>query len=105
MKIDIYEGERTYIKDNHLLGTFFIDIPQGPKGKIKVKVGINVDVNGILNITAEELSGKNKKQIKIKNDKDIIDEKEFNEIKNRNKKIFKKKEFNLDKNYKQKIRE
>ena len=105
MLIDIYEGERKYIKDNHLLGKFKIDIPPGPEGTIKVKVGINVDVNGILNITAKELTGKYKNEIKIKNDKDIIDEKEFNEIKNRNNKILNKTELNQEKNYKKQIRE
>ena len=102
MIIQIFEGERKYIKDNHLLGKFVIDLPKGPRGEIKVKVGINVDINGILNITAIEKSGKYKKEIKIKNDKDIIDEKEFIDIKKRNKKIFNKKEFNLEKNYKKK---
>ena len=105
MLIDIYEGERKYIKDNHLLGKFKIELPPRPKGKAKVKVCINVDENGILNITAQEISGKDKKSLKIRNDKEIINENELNEIKKKNRNIFNKSELNKEKNYKKKIRE
>ena len=96
MIIDIYEGERKYVKDNHFLGEFRILLPPAPKGKIEVKVGINIDINGILNVTAEEASGKFSDSIKIQNDKDIIEEKEFNTIKNNNKSILNKTEINQD---------
>ena len=104
MLIDIYEGERKYIKDNHLLGQFVIDLPPGPKGQVKVKIGINIDGNGILNITAQALSGKNKNSLKIKNDKEVITENEINEIKKKNKNILNKIELNKEKNFKKKIR-
>ena len=38
MSIAIYEGERKYVKDNHLLGLFRIELPPAPKGEVKVKV-------------------------------------------------------------------
>lgn len=105
MSIAIYEGERKYVKDNHLLGLFRIELPPAPKGEVKVKVAIGIDVNGILNIIATESSGKYFESLKIKNDKEIIGEKEFNELKNRNQNIFSEKELNQEKNYKKKIRE
>ena len=69
MIIDIYEGERKYLKDNHLLGSFDIEIPPYPKGEVKIKVSINIDINGIFTVTAEDQSGKVKGKMKIRNDK------------------------------------
>ena len=86
-----------------MLGLFKIELPPGPKGEVKVKVAIGIDVNGILNITATESSGKYFESLKIKNDKEIIGEKEFNELKNRNQNIFSEKELNQEKNYKKKL--
>lgn len=68
--IRICEGERTRFDDNHLLGTFDLTgIPPAPRGVPKIKVAMELDANGILNVTAtEEGSGKSEK-IVITNDK------------------------------------
>lgn len=68
--IRICEGERTRFDDNHLLGTFDLTgIPPAPRGVPKIKVCMELDANGILNVTAtEEGSGKSEK-IVITNDK------------------------------------
>ena len=67
--IQICEGERTRFKDNHLLGTFDLaGIAPAPRGVPKIKVMMEVDANGILNVTAtEEGTGKSQK-ITITND-------------------------------------
>ncbi|ORY47158.1 heat shock protein 70 [Neocallimastix californiae] len=53
--IPIYEGERLFAKDNNLLGKFYLsDIPQVPKGKLKINIIMDVDENGILNVSATE---------------------------------------------------
>ena len=42
-------------KDNNLLGTFDLSgIPAAPRGVPKVEVTFEVDVNGILEVTAED---------------------------------------------------
>ena len=105
MIIDIYEGERKYIKDNHLLGQFKIDIPQKPKGEIKIKISIKIDINGIFIITAEDKSGNIKGKMKIKNDKELISEEEYKEILEKNKNILNKRISNEEKNFKGKINE
>ena len=105
MDIDIYEGERKYIKDNHLLGKFVIEIPPLPKGEVKIKVCVNIDINGILNISALDKSGIIKGKMKIRNDKELISEEEYNEIMNKNKKIVNKSISKEEKNYKKKIRD
>jgi L1 cell adhesion molecule like protein len=68
--IQIFEGERQMTKDNHQLGKFTLDnIPPMPRGQPQVEVTLDLDVNGILNVSANEKStGKNNK-ITITNDK------------------------------------
>jgi len=68
--IQIFEGERQMTKDNHQLGKFSLDgIPPGPRGTPQIEVTLDLDVNGILNVSAiEKSTGKNNK-IAITNDK------------------------------------
>ena len=47
--IQIYEGERSLTKDNHLLGKFDLHgIPPAPRGQPQIEVTFEVDANGIL---------------------------------------------------------
>nr|GEX27255.1 putative heat shock protein 70 family [Tanacetum cinerariifolium] len=51
--IRVYQGERARSSDNLLLGDIkVLDIPLAPKGLSKVMVGFEIDVNGILTVTA-----------------------------------------------------
>lgn len=55
--IQVFEGERAMTKDNNLLGTFNLTgIPPAPRGVPKVDVTFDLDANGILNVTAKEMS-------------------------------------------------
>ncbi|XP_054786711.1 heat shock 70 kDa protein 18-like [Prosopis cineraria] len=56
----VYEGERTRVGDNNLLGKFTLTFPQEPRGVPNVKVCFSVDDNGILNVSAEETRSGNK---------------------------------------------
>jgi heat shock protein 1/8 len=68
--IRIFEGERKFTKDNNLLGQFDLSgFPPAPRGVPKISVDLNIDANGILNVSArEETSGKSN-TITITNDK------------------------------------
>jgi L1 cell adhesion molecule like protein len=61
--IRIFEGERKFTKDNNLLGQFDLSgIPPAPRGVPKITVDLDIDANGILNVSAkEETSGKTNK--------------------------------------------
>ena len=66
MIIDVYEGERSRVKDNHQLGLFeMTDIPQAPRGEVEVRITYKVDANGMLEVTAEVLGTKNEKTVTI----------------------------------------
>ena len=66
--IKIYEGESTVAKDNHLLGIFDLnDIPPAPRGVPKIEVTFEIDVNGILKVSAEDKTTGNKNNIIISN--------------------------------------
>jgi molecular chaperone DnaK (HSP70) len=66
MTIDVYEGERSQVKHNHLLGLFeMTDLPPAPRGGVEVRITFKVDANGILEVTAQNLSTQSKKSITI----------------------------------------
>jgi len=67
--IKVYEGERPMTKDNHLLGSFDLTgIPPAPRGVPQIEVTFEIDVNGILKVTAEDKGTGNKNNIVIQAD-------------------------------------
>ena len=55
--IEIYEGERDFVKDNHLLGNFELcGIQKALKGIPKIDITYSVDENGILTVSAIDKS-------------------------------------------------
>ncbi|XP_069120197.1 endoplasmic reticulum chaperone BiP-like [Argopecten irradians] len=71
--ISIYEGERTMTKDNHLLGKFDLTgIPPAPRGIPQIEVTFEIDVNGILKVTAEDKGTGTKNEIIIQNNNDRL---------------------------------
>lgn len=79
--IQVYEGERKLTKDNHLLGKFSLEgIPPMPRGQPQIEVTFDIDVNGILNVSAQEkTTGKNHK-ITITNDKGRLSKEEIERL-------------------------
>ncbi|XP_075228796.1 heat shock-related 70 kDa protein 2-like [Lycorma delicatula] len=70
VSIQVFEGERTMTKDNNLLGEFTLSgILPAPRGVPQIQVTFDVDVNGILTVTAEDMSTGKKSDIVITNDK------------------------------------
>ena len=68
--IQVFEGERSMTKDNHLLGKFNLDaIPPMPRGVPQIDVTFDIDANGILNVSAVEKSTGKEHKITITNDK------------------------------------
>jgi heat shock protein 1/8 len=61
--IKVYEGERSFTKDNRLLGEFELSgIPPAPRGVPQIEVSFDIDANGILNVSAmDKGTGKSQK--------------------------------------------
>lgn len=69
--IQVYEGERTLVKDNHLLGTFDLaGIPPAPRGVPQIEVTFEIDANGMLNVKAKADNKEN--SITITNDQNRL---------------------------------
>jgi heat shock protein 5 len=67
--VQVYEGERPMVKDNHLLGKFDLaGIPLAPRGQPKIEVTFEVDSDGILKVTAEDKARGHAEKITITND-------------------------------------
>ena len=76
--IKVFEGERSMTKDNNLLGKFNLkNIPPKTKGEPKIDVTFNVDVNGIMTISAEDQDSGNVNDIIIKNEKNRLSTEEI----------------------------
>jgi len=76
--IQVFEGERAMTKDNHLLGKFELGgIPPAPRGVPQIQVTFEIDVNGILNVAAEDVGTGKKEQITITNDKGRLTQEEI----------------------------
>ena len=53
--IQVFEGERSMTKDNHVLGKFELTgIPPAPRGVPQIEVSFEVDVSGILQVSAAD---------------------------------------------------
>lgn len=68
-------------KDNNLLGTFNLTgIPPAPRGVPKIEVTFDLDANGILNVSAKEISTGKSEKITIKNDKGRLSKEDIDKM-------------------------
>ena len=63
--IKVYEGERKMTKDNFLVGEFELEgIEPAPRGIARIEVKFNIDINGIITVSAEDITDKDKLSVK-----------------------------------------
>lgn len=71
--IQVFEGERPMTKDNHQLGKFDLNgIPPAPRGVPQIEVTFEINVNGILRVSAEDKGTGKKEKITITNDQNRL---------------------------------
>jgi heat shock protein 5 len=76
--IQVFEGERSMTKDNHLLGKFELTgIPPAPRGVPQIDVTFEVDANGILQVSAEDKGTGKAEKITITAEKGRLSEEEI----------------------------
>lgn len=74
LMIKIFEGERKLTKDNYFIGSFELnDIDPRPKELQQILVSINVDFNGIIDVTAIDKNKEDNRQtIRITSKKNML---------------------------------
>ncbi|XP_073020590.1 heat shock cognate 70 kDa protein-like [Primulina eburnea] len=76
--IQVFEGERAKTTDNNLLGKFELTgIQPAPRGVPKISICFDMDADGILNVSAEDQTTGNKKDMTIINDKGTLSTEEI----------------------------
>lgn len=89
VEIRVYQGEREIAEENKLLGKFTLTgIAPGPKGYARIEVTFSININGILKVTAIDLSTRSKKEVLV-TQSGLLSEKEISQIK-RNAEKYKK---------------
>jgi molecular chaperone DnaK len=64
--IHVLQGERKMASDNKSLGRFELSgLPPAPRGVPQIEVAFDIDANGILNVSAKDLSSGKSQNIKI----------------------------------------
>merc|ERR1712110_213137 len=79
--IQVYEGERSMTKDNHMLGKFELTgIPPAPRGVPQIEVSFEVDANGILQVSAEDKGTGKAEKITITAEKGRLSEEDIDRM-------------------------
>ncbi|KAH0794201.1 cytoplasmic heat shock protein 70 [Histomonas meleagridis] len=111
--IKVYEGESEKVFNNKLLGVFYLNnIPPAPRVNQKIKIYFDVDEDGIMHVSAQDLTSGNVKGITIslnsslnEQKKDKKEEDMFNNNREFNRKISAKETFQNYCNYSRKAME
>ncbi len=73
--VRVFQGERPMAADNRLLGQFNLEgIPPAPRGVPKIEVTFDIDVNGILNVSAKDLATGKAQSIRIEQSSGLSEE-------------------------------
>jgi len=78
--ISVYEGERARAQDNNLLGSFKLFCRPGAPRGTPLEVCFSINENGILTVSAKEISTGNTNQITINNEKERLSTFEINKM-------------------------
>ncbi|MFP6767003.1 MAG: molecular chaperone DnaK, partial [Planctomycetaceae bacterium] len=72
--IQVFQGERQMAHDNRQLGQFKLDgIPSAPRGVPQIEVTFDIDVNGILNVTAKDKATNAEQSVRIEESSGLSD--------------------------------
>lgn len=79
--IRVFEGERSMVADNNLLGNFRLDgIANAPRGQPQIEVKFKVDSDGIMTVAAEDKASGKSENITIKNEKGRLSQDEIDRM-------------------------
>lgn len=73
--VRVFQGERRMASDNRLLDQFDLsDIPPAPRGVPQIEVTFDIDVNGILNVSAKDKATGKEHSVQIKQSSGLSDD-------------------------------
>ena len=73
--VHVLQGEREMASGNKSLGRFDLtDIPPAPRGQPQIEVSLDIDANGILNVSAKDKATGKEQSIEIKASSGLSDE-------------------------------
>jgi molecular chaperone DnaK len=80
VEIHVLQGERKMAADNKSIGRFHLDgIPPAPRGVPQIEVAFDIDVNGILHVSAKDLGTGKEQKITITSSSGL-DKKEIEQL-------------------------
>lgn len=75
VEVHVLQGEREMAIYNKTLGKFILtDIPPAPRGVPQIEVTFDIDVNGIVNVSARDMSTGNQQNMTITNSTNLSEE-------------------------------
>ncbi len=75
VEIHVLQGERSMAVDNKTIGRFHLDgIPPSPRGIPQIEVSFDIDVNGILHVSAKDKATGKEQSIRIEASSGLSDE-------------------------------
>jgi len=75
VEIHVLQGERGLARDNRTLGRFhLVGIPPAPRGVPQIDVTFDIDVNGIVNVSAKDLATNKEQKITITSSSGLSEE-------------------------------
>jgi len=73
--VTVFQGERPMAQDNRQLGQFNLDgIPPAPRGVPQIEVSFDIDVNGILKVSAKDKATGKEQSVRIENSSGLSEE-------------------------------
>ena len=73
--VKVFQGERKMANDNRLLGEFNLDgIPPAPRGVTQIEVSFDIDVNGILSVSAKDKATGKEQSVRIEDSSGLSEE-------------------------------
>ena len=75
VEVHVLQGEREFAKDNITLGRFHLmGIPPAPRGLPQIEVTLDIDANGIVDVSAKDLGTGTEQSIKIESQTSLSEE-------------------------------
>ena len=73
--VAVFQGEARMADDNELLGQFVLDdIRPAPRGEIKIRIGFEIDADGIVKVVAEDVESATIRSIRIEASSGLSDD-------------------------------